>query len=820
MSDFDALMRPFEPFLETRWRRRLWGVLLAGAPLALGLAFWIHEHRSRGPGFRMSVDRARAVEIARETARAHGVEADGWQPHVRFEIRPATMAYFRSHGVAEHMRVRRFLPEAVAQVLLIGPGHGLWVQADVGPRGFVTNFGVGGRGVRAPAGAGDEAGGRAVAEREIREWLGGMAVRFLREPETSVSAEGGVAGARRYTWRLEPRNAPEVELALRVDVLGDRVVGRSVEPVFAPAFLEERISKPSATADTLDALRLLLTVFLVVYAGYRYARRSMEREAPHGRALLLLAVFVAAKLLLGLADPDSLGARFDAQQFTAASAALGWGVLAISSMLAGAVLGMAYGAGESELREGWPGKITSLDAALTGRIFSSNIGVAVVAGLVWSAWWFCAVMVARAAMDLAPTEQTLKAIGFTFGRWPMAVLYIDTPLRAVALSVFVLLAPLVFLRRHVRRPAARAGLLAAVALLLAHEGRGADALTAAAWVESVAVAGAVLLAFFTFDYVAAVMAAATLDLLLEIAALMAAAPYWRERLDVVSVLAVVLMAPLAVAAWAGRRWRDAEVQPAHAARLAERLAMEAELAAAREAQRMLLPAALPEVPGVALAAVCRPAQETSGDYYDFFRRGDGRLSVVVGGGGSDGLASAMAIALAKGFLLHENAAGAPMQDALLRMEKQLGDVLRRGPAQVSLGMAVLDPHSGALEVGRAGAWPRIFVQRRNQIAFEPALPVWSAGLAIDVYRTRLERGDAVLICTKGLFGLGGGEEWSAPEALLSALPADETPPLQPWLEKALAALGDRKGVGAKPAGDLTAVLMCMRTGAAAREEAA
>jgi hypothetical protein len=816
MSDFDALMRPFEPFLDRRWKRRLWGVLLAGAPLVLAAGFWIHGQHFRQPGFRMLIDRERAVEIARETARAHGIETADWRERVRFEIRPATMAYFRAQDIGEQFRVRRFLPEAVAEVLLAQPAQGLWVRAEVGPRGFVTNFRAGGRGMRAPAEPGAEEVSRAAAEREIREWLGGMAVRFLREPETSVAADGEVAGVRRYTWRLEPRNAPQVELVLRVDVMGDRVVGRSVEPVFAPAFLEEKISKPSAAADTLYALRLLVMVFLVVYAGYRYARRSMEREAPHGRALLLLAVFVAARLALGLADPDSLGVRFDAPQMTAVATAIGWAVLALSSMLIGAVLGMAYGAGEGELREGWPGKITSLDAALTGRIFSSNIGVAVVAGLVWSAWWFFAVVAARAALDLPVTEQALNAIGFTLARWPLAVLYIETPLEAVALSVFVLLAPLVFLRRHVRWTAVRVAALAAVALLLAHEGRGVDALTPAAWVEAGALAGAVVLAFLTFDYLAAVMAAATLKLLLEICALMAV-PYWSERLDAVSVVAVVLMLPLAAAAWAGRRLRDAEVQPAHAARLAERLEMEAELAAAHEAQRMLLPAAPPDVPGVVLAAVCRAAREASGDFYDFYRRADGRLCVVVGSG-SGGLAAALAIGLAKGFLLHENVAGASLADALLRMEKQLGGVLRRCPATLSVGMALLDPRSGALELARAGAWPRIFVRRREQIAFEPALPLWTAGIAIDVYRTKLDRGDAVLICTQGLCGLVGSEEWSAPEALLSALPSDEPPPLQSWLERTVETMRASRGASAQ--GDLTAVLLCVCSSAAEREEAA
>lgn len=818
MSDFDALLRPFETFLKPRWRR-WWGVLVAGAPLALALCFWVHEHRARGPGFRMMIDRARAIQIAQETARVHGVETEGWQAHVRFEIRSAAMAYFRSHDLGQQLRVRRFLPEAVAQVLLIQRGHGMWVRADVGPRGFVTDFRVGGRDVRAPSNLPPEEVSRAAAEKEIRDWIGGMSVRFLREPEASVAADGDAAGARRYTWRLEPRNAPEVELVMRVDVLGERVTGRSVEPVFAPAFLESQISKPSAAADTLDAVRLLVMVFLVVYSCYRYARRSLEHEAPHGRAVLLIAAFAAASLGLALADPDRMGGRFDAQQFTGATTVLRWSWLTLTAVLTGAVLGIAYGAGESELREGWPGKITSLDAALTGRLFSANIGVSVTAGAVWASWFFCAVVLARAALNADLTERTLEAIGFTFGRWPMAELYADTPLQAVALSVFVLLAPLTFLRRHLKHKAVRGALLTAVALLLTHQGRTADSFTLAAWMESAAVAGALLLAFFTFDYLAAVMAAATLNLLLQIAALMATAPYWRERVDVVAVLAAALTLPLAAAAWLGRRWRDDEVQPAHAARLAERLTMEAELAAAREAQRMLLPAGVPQVPGVAIAAVCRMARETSGDFFDFFQRSDGRLCVVVAGGGGGGLASAMTIALAKGFLLHENAAGSSTADALLRLEKELGGVLRRGPHQISLAMAVLDPRTGSLELGRAGSWPRIFLRRREQIAFEPALPVWSAGLSVDVYRTRLERGDALLVCTKGLYALGGGQEANVPAEILGALPPDELPPLQPWLEKVLATLRERAGVRHLDS-DLTAVLLCMCAEAEEKEEAA
>ena len=234
---------------------------------------------------------------------------------------------------------------------------------------------------------------------------------------------------------------------------------------------------------------------------------------------------------------------------------------------------------------------------------------------------------------------------------------------------------------------------------------------------------------------------------------------------------------------------------------------------------MLLPAARPELPGLSIAAVCRAAQEVGGDFYDFYPRPDGRLCVVVAEGGSEGLASAMTIALAKGFLMHENAAGSPVDEALLRLEKELGGVLHRRGEKIGVGMALIDPATGALELARAGAWPRIFIRRRGQLAVERALPVWVAGMTLEVYRTRLEPGDALLICTDGLFRLSAGGEDRLPERLLESLPPEEPPELQPWFENALARLAPRPA-GTPLEDDLTAVLLCLCPRAGIREAAA
>src|SRR5206468_3186869 len=116
---------------------------------------------------------------------------------------------------------------------------------------------------------------------------------------------------------------------------------------------------------------------------------------------------------------------------------------------------------------------------------------------------------------------------------------------------------------------------------------------------------------------------------------------------------VIGLGVLAVEAWAvlrGREYREDEVRPVYAGNMVERQAMQAELAAAREAQLHLLPKSAPPIDGLTISASCIPARIVGGDFYDFYPLGDGRLGIFIAEGGNRGIGSALNIALAKGFL--------------------------------------------------------------------------------------------------------------------------------------------------------------------------
>ncbi|HTV04076.1 MAG TPA: PP2C family protein-serine/threonine phosphatase [Acidobacteriaceae bacterium] len=76
----------------------------------------------------------------------------------------------------------------------------------------------------------------------------------------------------------------------------------------------------------------------------------------------------------------------------------------------------------------------------------------------------------------------------------------------------------------------------------------------------------------------------------------------------------------------------------------------AELAAAREIQLHLVPAALPSLPNYAIEAAYLPAREVGGDFYQVLPQADGSILVVIGDVSGKGLGAAMTGAFAIGAL--------------------------------------------------------------------------------------------------------------------------------------------------------------------------
>jgi sigma-B regulation protein RsbU (phosphoserine phosphatase) len=76
----------------------------------------------------------------------------------------------------------------------------------------------------------------------------------------------------------------------------------------------------------------------------------------------------------------------------------------------------------------------------------------------------------------------------------------------------------------------------------------------------------------------------------------------------------------------------------------KRQKLENEIAIAREVQSQLFPQVLPALPGLELAAICRPARVVSGDYYDFIRTGQDCVGIALADISGKGIFAALLMA--------------------------------------------------------------------------------------------------------------------------------------------------------------------------------
>jgi len=133
----------------------------------------------------------------------------------------------------------------------------------------------------------------------------------------------------------------------------------------------------------------------------------------------------------------------------------------------------------------------------------------------------------------------------------------------------------------------------------------------------------------------------------------------------------------------------------------DRARMREELEGARAIQLSMLPRALPALDWLELAAVCQPATEVGGDYYDFFDLGAGRVVVAVGDVAGHGVAAGLVLAGVRAglHLLREEL------DRPERVLERLNLLVRdAGPERLlmTLGVAAFDRAGAAVRWISAG----------------------------------------------------------------------------------------------------------------------
>lgn len=723
-------------------------VLLFGAPLALALSFLLHETPGHHAAFRIDIDRRQAIAAAHKTAARLGLDTRGWAAQVRTQVNSDMVEYFRRRPVSQAIPARRFAGEIGAAVMLTSPGGGTYLNLTFAADGTELGYRIAGTDLKpAPPLAEDEM--LALAAIEMRSVFKDFDPENLGTPEVSVNESAGVEGVRRVTFRPFAPNAPEVDFTVNFDFLGNRIIAREVQAEAAEPFTMRFLRQSRALSTYGNTYKLSLALIFSLYAAYRFSRRIADREAPVMRAIVLTAVIPVCGTFIYFLEPALAFPELKPEHFTAAGMAIGLLSRLPGFFIQGIVMGMGYGGGEGSIREKFPGKLASLDAILRGRIFSANAGQAVITGAAIGCWLVLLNHLLLPITGNPVTTSILINTSIALSSFPWLVYFLQAALIALFSGSVCLLVPLLVYRRWAARPAVLFLVLLLTAFSMGAWGEPHTPDSLDFWLRALLAALSLVAAFFIWDYLASLVAFTTVALLAPLADMLDRMPAWREVLPVAGVLAAATLVPMLVAAIRGRLYTEKELLPRYARVQAERLALQAELTAAREAQLRLLPSSLPAVPGLSLAASCTPAREVGGDFYDFIELEDGCLCVIVAEGGNDGLASALTIALAKGYLLFEAEGCRDVHQVLAGLERALGENLQRPGARTAIALLLVNPVDLSAAIARSGDFPRILMLSSNGAVREASLlEDTSDGIARG--SLRLEADDSILVYTDGL----------------------------------------------------------------------
>jgi serine phosphatase RsbU (regulator of sigma subunit) len=140
----------------------------------------------------------------------------------------------------------------------------------------------------------------------------------------------------------------------------------------------------------------------------------------------------------------------------------------------------------------------------------------------------------------------------------------------------------------------------------------------------------------------------------------------------------------------------------------EKQRLEGELRIAREIQMSLLPQGPMKAPGIRLAALCAPAREVGGDYYDYLPLGDDRFALLIADVSGKGASAALYMAELKGLMLSLSRIHSSPRSLLIEADRIISLHLDNR-SFITMIYAVVDAKARTLTCARAGHTPFIHI---------------------------------------------------------------------------------------------------------------
>ncbi|HEY8461970.1 MAG TPA: SpoIIE family protein phosphatase [Blastocatellia bacterium] len=697
---------------KTRW---IWVVLFALSPLAylVGSSLISKYDPNLNVGF--EIDRRSAIKEAARFAARKGIDVSGWKSMCKVTKSDDLLLYYRLDKGKESRIARRLAPEIVISVRFRSPDESESLEVQLGPDGRALGYS---RSFTRQRDVGEipEPAARLIAVEAIKSRLAehGFSADIDLKLEEDVQTNAVV---RKYAWKWPLTTIPELTVNSEISFRGGVLTGDTVKADVDSAFAKNNLNSESPLRIVFGVAYGLLFAASLIFGLYRFVQRVKQEEISYSRIAMVTIIF-ASMLSLFLLLTDivfyDVGAGHDRGIPDWMLTSIIYLSVTMFYVGCGLFIGFAYGSGEGDIRESYPGKLTSLDALVTGRIFSRNVSRAFLIGCAMGGWVLWLSAEAFQPWQGQPgAGELFSEFNPWFGYLPLMSPLIMAAMDVMPITVIGLLIPLPFLHRRFR---SRRVIVASSSIFVWLACMG-PYFGFRPWAPLLLMAAAraffFLLAFFYFDLLTAIFCLAAPTCWAIILQMISQPSEGLHNSGVISlVLTAVSLVIAFIFAFKGKFYREDDVRPLYAEHLAQRVSMQAQASAAREAQKRLMPERLPSLPNFSIAACCHPAHEVGGDFYDVFELDEGKIGILIADGGGKGLGSALSVAFAKGFLTPRILGNSQSDNSPAEIMRGLQDRLTAmldDEAGIGLAYAVIDADDGMLRYARVGTHPVILV---------------------------------------------------------------------------------------------------------------
>jgi hypothetical protein len=178
----------------------------------------------------------------------------------------------------------------------------------------------------------------------------------------------------------------------------------------------------------------------------------------------------------------------------------------------------------------------------------------------------------------------------------------------------------------------------------------------------------------------------------------------------------------------------------------EKASLDAEMAAAREIQRVMVPEELPATPGYRLECVYRPAAQVGGDFFQVIPLKDGSTLVIIGDVSGKGLSAAMIVSMVVGML--GTVTGFAEEPAAILTELNRRLCGREHGGFVTCSVVRLSPE-GEMTIANAGHLPPYL--NGHEMPMAGSLPLgMSPSPVYEQASLSMRAGDRVFLLTDGV----------------------------------------------------------------------